>query len=102
MFLDELVALVGCVVAEGVVVVVVKGGEPELKWQPRPGCVNAALLTTGEGSGAMLPDGSVVVDDAIDVVVVGPDVGVVVVVAFAATDVVVEVAECDGGSYFSW
>jgi hypothetical protein len=97
---NELVALVDCVV-EGVVFVVVDGGEPVLKWQPRPGWVNAASLTTGEGSGAMLPAGWVVVDDPIDVVVVGPDVGVVVVVALASDVVVEGVAECDGGSYFS-
>jgi hypothetical protein len=88
-------------VVEGVDVVVVDGDEPVLRWQPRPGCANAASLTTGEGSGAMLP-GCVVVDVGSDVVVVGPDVCTVVVVALA-TDVVVDaVAECDGGSYFSW
>jgi hypothetical protein len=92
--------LVDCVV-EGVVVVVVDEGEPVLKWQPRPGCANAASLTTGEGSGARLPDGCVVVDDAIDVVVVTPDVGTVVVVDFVFDVVDVVVAECDGGSYFS-
>jgi hypothetical protein len=49
----------------------------------------------------MLSVGLVVVDVAIDVVV-EPDVGFVVVVA-EATDVVVDVvAECEGGSYFSW
>jgi hypothetical protein len=58
-------------------------------------------LTTGEGSGATLPAGCVVVVGVIDVVVVGPDAGFDVVVA-ATTDVVVDdVAECDGGSYFS-
>jgi hypothetical protein len=50
----------------------------------------------------MLPAGWVVVDDPIDVVVVGPDVGVVVVVALASDVVVEGVAECDCGSYFSW
>jgi len=50
----------------------------------------------------MLPASWVVVDVATDVVVVEPDDDTVVVVA-AATDVVLEVvAECDGGSYFSW
>jgi hypothetical protein len=50
----------------------------------------------------MLPGGCVVVVDVIDVVVVGPDVGCVVVVAGASEVVVEDVAECDGGSYFSW
>ena len=49
----------------------------------------------------MLPGGCVVVVDVIDVVVVGPDVGCVVVVAGASEVVVEDVAECDGGSYFS-
>jgi hypothetical protein len=42
-----------------------------------------------------------VVVDVIDVVVVGPDVGFVVVVEVTTDVVVDDVAECDGGSYFS-
>jgi hypothetical protein len=43
-----------------------------------------------------------VVDAGSDVVVVGPEAGAVVVVAFTIIVVVVGVAECDGGLYFSW
>jgi hypothetical protein len=48
-----------------------------------------------------LPDGCVVVDLGNEVVVVGPVVGTVVVVTLAEVVVVVGVAECDGGLYFS-
>ncbi len=57
-------------------------------------------MTSGAGSGAMLPLGCVEVDDVTVVVVVALDVRSVVVEP-GATDVVVEVvAECDG-SYLS-
>jgi hypothetical protein len=89
--------VVGDVVVEGAVV---PDDAPVLKWQPRPGSLNATSLTLGEGSGAMWPAGCVVVDVAGDVVVVAPG-GAVVVVAFTKVVVVDVVAECDVGLYFS-